>query len=241
MLDKKKVFISYSHKDSAVAETIYNGLRKHGLEVWLDVIALVAGQPLASQIESGLRGSDYYILLISENSNSSAWVKREIALAISLADKNKISVLPILLDDAPVPFEFQGLFYIKAIGDNAALDNLLHYFRLEDTSSRDLSGGGVVIRKSIDDKVAMLTRCQLLLSELKTRDLRHHITTRLTLEDVKVVWFDLFETRMSDDLQIFNLALSCVELIARSDREGVRQTLLELLCRNHPRIAQTIK
>jgi hypothetical protein len=41
----------------------------------------------------------------------------------------------------------------------------------------------------------MLNRCTLLLAELKTRDLRHHIATRLTLEDVKVIWFDLFETR----------------------------------------------
>jgi hypothetical protein len=241
MPDKKKLFISYSHKDDHAANTIYAGLQKHGFDVWLDVHRLVPGQSLSGQIESGLKDSDYYILLISENSNSSNWVKREIAMAIGLADKSKLAVIPILLDDAPVPFEFQGLFYIKAVGDNAALEHVLKYFELEDTSTRQLDGGQVIIRKGGDDRIAMLNRCQLLLSELKTRDLRHHITTRLTLEDVKVIWFDLFETRMSDDVQILSLALSCVELIARCDRDDLRQTLLELLCRNHPRIAQTIK
>jgi hypothetical protein len=240
MSDKKKVFISYSHKDGPVAATIFAGLQKQGFDVWLDVHRLIPGQSLAGQIESGLKDSDYYILLISENSNSSQWVKREIAMAIGLADKKKLAVIPILLDDAAVPFEFQGLFYIKA-GDNAALERLLAYFSLEDTSTRQLDGGQVIVRKSADERIMMLNRCTLLLAELKTRDLRHHIATRLTLEDVKVIWFDLFETRMSDDVQILNLALSCVELIARCDREDSRQTLLDVLCRNHPRIAQTIK
>jgi hypothetical protein len=105
-------------------------------------------------------------------------------MAIGLADKSKLAVIPILLDDAPVPFEFQGLFYIKAAGDDPALEQLFEYFSLEDTSTRQLDGGQVIVRKSAEERIMMLNRCTLLLSELKTRDLRHHITTRLTLEDV---------------------------------------------------------
>jgi TIR domain len=62
MTEKKKVFISYSHKDSDVASKIYMGLQEKGFDVWLDVHRLIPGQSLSGQIDSGLKDSDYYVL-----------------------------------------------------------------------------------------------------------------------------------------------------------------------------------
>lgn len=239
---KKRVFISYSHKDSVVARQIHSVLAEHQLTVWLDVHEIVPGQSVSGQITDGLQKADYFILLISEDSTNSNWVKREIAFAIDLADKEKrLAVIPIVLDRAPIPLEFKGLFFIDATASIAdALKRLVDYFGVENESSRQM-GSGPVIRKSLNDGAQALSRCLLKLADLKTRDLRHHMANRLTLEDIKVIWFDLFESRMSDDVQIHSVALSCVEVIARCDREDQRDTLLQLLCRNHPRIAITLE
>lgn len=243
MPDEKKpqVFISYSHKDRLVADQIFNMLSELKFNVWLDIHRLEPGKPLSSQLESGLKDSDYYLLVISENSNASNWVKREVATAIELADQNKLAVIPFVIDGAPVPFEFSGLLNINASASlKEGLKRLAAYFKDEDTPSIDVATDGHVIIRKGGELRPVSSRCILLLAQLKTRDLRHHIAKRLTLDDIRVIWFDLFETRMEDDVQIKNLPLSCVELIARCDREEQRQDLLDVLCRNHPKIAVTI-
>ena len=108
---KKIVFISYSWNDKSVAERVRESIPKL-FDVWIDKERIRPGDSISKAIQDGLSGSDYYVLLISEQSNYSRWVQKEISTAFELANKKKLSVIPILLNNVEVPFEFKGLLYI---------------------------------------------------------------------------------------------------------------------------------
>lgn len=239
MTKSKKVFISYSWKDKAVANQVRNSIPDQ-FEVWIDNERIAPGASISSAIQEGLSGSDYYVLLISEGSNSSVWVQREIALAFEFASSKKLSVVPILLSNTPVPFEFKGLLYIdfrQSISEG--LKTLRDFFVKQATVIAEIEPRQPIL-KSQSDVVVRRLQCNELLRRLSLGDLRHHISERLSLEDIEVVWFDLFNRRMIDEVQVRNLALSCVELIDRSRRTNVLVDLMDALCRNFPFVSRDL-
>jgi TIR domain len=196
------------------------------------------GDSISKAIQDGLSGSDYYVLLISENSISSNWVQREIATAFDLANKKKLSVIPVLLKGAEVPVEFKGLLYIDFRSSVAAgIQNLREFF-LKQAAPIDNIEPRHILLKSQDERVRQRLTCNGLLRQLSLGDLRYLVSERLSLEDVEVVWFDVFNRRMSDEVQVRNLAMSSVELIDRSRRMDVLVDLMDTLCRNYPFISK---
>jgi hypothetical protein len=108
---RKVVFISYSWKDKSVADRVRESIPDQ-FEVWIDREQIGPGESVSKAILDGLNGSDYYVLLISENSVSSNWVKREIATAFELANKTKLSVIPVLLQGAEVRSSSKDCFIL---------------------------------------------------------------------------------------------------------------------------------
>lgn len=235
MDSRKKIFISYSWKDQDEARQIRNAIPEE-FDVWMDVEQMKPGAPIAQVLEKALSGSDYYLLLISENSNTSSWVKRELSYAFELAAGKKLSVVPFLLKQAEIPFEMKGLMYIDARPSLAkGIEDLRKFFRgqLDSVSMLDPR---VIIRKSSDDTQMRQRACTQFLSAMELGDLRYHLASRLGIEEVEVVWFDLFNRRMQDEVQVRNLALSLVELLERSRREEQLPRLVDILCRTMPRL-----
>jgi TIR domain len=234
---RKVVFISYSWKDKSVADRVRESIPDQ-FEVWIDREQIGPGESVSKAILDGLNGSDYYVLLISENSVSSNWVKREIATAFELANKTKLSVIPVLLQGAEVPFEFKGLLYIDFRSSVAAgLQTLRDFFMKQAEVINDIEPRRILL-KSQDERIRKRLACNELLRQLQLGDLRYLVSDRLSLEEVEVVWFDLFHRRMSDEVQVRNLALSCVELIDKSRRTDLLVDLMDTLCRNYPFISK---
>lgn len=238
---KKRIFISYSHKDAEVAQVVRNQLLSSTeMEIWMDRHVLVPGQSIAEGIEQGITGSDYYLLLISENSKASSWVQREIAMAFELAQKKLISVVPLLIEKAEVPFEFRGLLYIDASKDFArGMTELIRYFVAQRTKVGKLDQRWI-IRKSGDDREIIQRRCQEKLRELELGDLRYEMADRLSIDDVAVLWFDIFNRQMRDETNDRTLALTCATMIDRSRLEALIPVLIDMICRNHPRFASSL-
>lgn len=236
---KKQVFISYNHQDADVANGISDELRMHDLEPWLDVEKISPGDRVADRLQEGLSASDYYVLLISENSNKSQWVKRELSLAFELANRKKLAIVPLLLDNADVPLELRGLLYIDF--RQSAADGLgkLHEFFRSQFSRIGLLEPTVTVRKSPTEAETRRRACEEYLRNLQVRELRFLLSDRLTREQVAVIWFDVFERRMSDEISAANLALCCVELLDRARREGILFALLDAICRNHPHLSRS--
>ncbi len=76
-------FISYSHRDKEFAHWLYDELRQHGIQCWLDEKQLRAGDRIHSKIEGAILERDKVLLCASEASLTSWWVDNEINSVIA--------------------------------------------------------------------------------------------------------------------------------------------------------------
>jgi len=74
----EKVFISYSHQDSACAHGIARYLARHGCEVWIDSQNLELGERWDSDIEAALQAADITVGILSSSSLRRPEVLKEI-------------------------------------------------------------------------------------------------------------------------------------------------------------------
>lgn len=74
---QKRVFISYNHKDAAIANLIKEHLVKAGIDVTIDSEAMGAGENIKTFIEKSVRDTETTLSIVSANSLLSAWVAME--------------------------------------------------------------------------------------------------------------------------------------------------------------------
>ena len=91
-----RVFISYSSVDREVAHSFRSLIEALGYEVWMDAKSIKLTQEWQPSLVSGLEGSDWLLVLVSRNSATSEWVRRETRWAIEHLPSR---VIPILLDE----------------------------------------------------------------------------------------------------------------------------------------------
>lgn len=96
------VFISYSRKDSDVAERVEAALGRAGVKTWRDKGDIVAGENFVNRIGAGLSGSNTFVLLISRDAVNSEWVTSEYSTALVLSNEpgNPLVIIPVLIKDA---------------------------------------------------------------------------------------------------------------------------------------------
>ena len=179
--EKKVVFISYSWKDQSIADRVRDSIPDK-YEVWIDRERIQPGDSISNKIREGLTGSDYYVLLIGEQSNHSAWVKQEIATAFELANSKGLSVVPVLLNDVEVPFEFKGLLYIDFRESVAQGLEALQEFFTKQASIIDEIEPKHIMLKSESEPVRQRRACNEALRRLSLGDLRYLISERLNLD-----------------------------------------------------------
>ena len=84
-------FISYSTKDQEFAERLHADLQAKGVRCWFAPHDMKAGRKIHEQIDEAIRLHDKLLLILSEHSMSSEWVKTEIANAREREDRRKAS------------------------------------------------------------------------------------------------------------------------------------------------------
>lgn len=92
------VFISYSHKDSAVVFPIVEAMSERGLRVWFDS-GLEAGTEWQNSIADHVENCTVFVCFVSENSMNSEFCKDEIATAKSNPKKCIVDCLYIYIDE----------------------------------------------------------------------------------------------------------------------------------------------
>ena len=99
-----RAFLSHSSADKPLAATIYRSLRDEAVAVWFDRLELRPGDSLLKKIADGISGSDYLLALVTDNSKSSAWVEKEITIALTQEINGKgPKVIPLLLKGCDIP------------------------------------------------------------------------------------------------------------------------------------------
>jgi uncharacterized protein YjbI with pentapeptide repeats len=95
-------FISYSTKDQEFAERLHGDLQNKNVRCWFAPHDVQGGKKLHEQIDEAIRVHEKVLLILSESSMSSEWVKTEIAKARKRELREMKQVLfPVRL----VPFE----------------------------------------------------------------------------------------------------------------------------------------
>lgn len=113
----RKVFISHASEDSEKAEIIYDFLKIHSYDPWLDTKKLPIGIPWDNEIENALKNSDFVVILLSKQATKKrGYIQREIKRMDVYAEErlsDDIYILPVLIDDCDIPRSLSKYQYIK--------------------------------------------------------------------------------------------------------------------------------
>ncbi len=100
------VFISYSSKEVEIANQLKHILETNGVLCWMAPQSIPAGSDYAIEIPKAIEKCKAFLLLLSDASQKSPWVPREVSLAIS----NEKIVVPFQIDNATIGNAFN--FYL---------------------------------------------------------------------------------------------------------------------------------
>jgi uncharacterized protein YjbI with pentapeptide repeats len=101
-VDFYSVFISYSSKDQDFADRVYADLQARGVRCWFAPHDIQGGRKIHEQIDEAIRLHDKLLLVLSDASMNSPWVKTEIAnVRAREVQQSRQMLFPITL----VPFD----------------------------------------------------------------------------------------------------------------------------------------
>ena len=101
-IDYYSCFISHSTLDQEFAEQLYDELQDKGVRCWYAPHDIKSGRKIHEQIDEAIRTYDKLLLILSEHSMASEWVKEEIARARKREAQEKRQMLfPVAL----VPYD----------------------------------------------------------------------------------------------------------------------------------------
>lgn len=97
-IDFYTCFISYSTKDQEFAQRLHADLQAKGVRCWFAPEDIAGGKKIHEQIDQAIRLYDKLLVVLSENSMASEWVKTEIYHARQQeVDENRRKLFPISL------------------------------------------------------------------------------------------------------------------------------------------------
>lgn len=134
-----EVFVSYAHQDLDAVDRIVHDLEAAGLRVFWDQ-NLLPGQRWSEVVESALNASKAVLVVWSQTSVKSAWVRAEASAAM-----DRGMLVPVRIDDAVIPLPF-GQVQSADLSDSAKsayeanLDSVISGLR----ATRESHGAAVV-------------------------------------------------------------------------------------------------
>jgi len=126
------VFVSYSRRDGPVVYPMVAEVEAGGRAVWIDKEEIHAGGNWAGMIVRAIRDSDTFCLMCSAEAFQSDNVRRE----IYIADKYKRKLLPVRLDFAEMPEDFEYFLIDRQWLDLTAVDPAERAMRLKAALAR---------------------------------------------------------------------------------------------------------
>lgn len=109
-----RAFVSHSHVDREKAVALATALRGRGVDAWIDQWEIQPGDSLIQKIFSeGLQNCQVFLILLSQASVSSRWVREELDVALVKRIEGVTRVVPVLLEKCDVPNALSALMWIE--------------------------------------------------------------------------------------------------------------------------------
>jgi len=229
MTGKPNVFLSHSTKNRKIVERVAEEIREMNMAPWLYEQEIHPGDRIPHRLGSGLAKADYFLIFWSADAAKSRWVKSEIDAAfLRWADEESVFLVPVRLDDTELPELLKPIFYMDFRQSiNTGISQLRAFFGREgfgpEQPPRLLRPGPA---------------CKDKLAPLRNMEMRHLLKARLSLNDVREIWMDVFESRLDDELPGMPLGLAIGEMILRADQRRVRADLIQSICENRPDVGR---
>lgn len=103
---KRKTFISHSSKDKDLVKKIADTLKQEN--VWFDMWDMDAGDILSEKIETGIDEAKNFLIILSNNSIESPWVKYELNMAlIKYLENEDYRIIIARIDNVIVPLRLK--------------------------------------------------------------------------------------------------------------------------------------
>jgi hypothetical protein len=94
----KEVFLSHSSNNGVIANEIAETLRNHGIHVWYSPTNILTAQQWIDEIGNALRRCDWFMVLLTQDSIVSRWVKRELNYALNHSQYDD-HIIPVKIED----------------------------------------------------------------------------------------------------------------------------------------------
>lgn len=126
----KDVFISYKAEEFDEADWVRGMLEQNGISCWMAPESIMGGSSYAEEIPRAIRECKVFVLILSERSQRSRWVPRELDQAIN---EGRI-IMPFMLENCALKDDFR--FYLTNVqryeayaGRSAAIGKMIREIR----------------------------------------------------------------------------------------------------------------
>lgn len=121
-----RAFLSHAHVDEAFVGRLHDLLTRHaGLPIWYDRVSLPASKAIATELPEYIKQCQAIILVLSQASISSGWVKEEFNYAIGQRTRHpSFQILPVRIDDCSVPGFLETTKWVDCSGAKIDLPDL---------------------------------------------------------------------------------------------------------------------
>ncbi|PZO35436.1 MAG: hypothetical protein DCF17_18690 [Shackletoniella antarctica] len=98
------IFISHSTQNDSIVQRLRQMLALHGQLPWVDSREITGGDDLEAVIETSIRTARYFLVVVSIEALSSAWVQRELGIAQATAQQRTdgYKVISVVLPGTPL-------------------------------------------------------------------------------------------------------------------------------------------
>lgn len=118
-----KVFISHSSSDKGFVRTLKDDLNANGINTWLDEDELRLGDKLIHKLLGAIDTTTHFIIILSQESINSKWVKLELQRAISYEKLGFIKkIIPIKWRPCNVPYPLAELIHADLSKEQVKVD-----------------------------------------------------------------------------------------------------------------------
>ncbi|MGH4008405.1 MAG: CHAT domain-containing protein, partial [Pseudonocardiaceae bacterium] len=103
VIERWDVFISYAHEDEACVRVLTENLHRAGRDVFFDRWDVAGEDRLSQRLQQGLAASNAVVLVVSQAAVNREWWQEEFAAAMAGVAAGVQRLIPVLLDDVPLP------------------------------------------------------------------------------------------------------------------------------------------
>ncbi len=132
-----KVFLSHSAKDKSVLGNIVEETRHLGINLYLYEHDLQPGTMIADKVKKEISGADLFVVLLTKESQYSAYVQQEIGIAEG-ANKPVVPLVESGVEDRSLA-TLKGMEYVEfdPVNPEKSLAELRHYLKKRSSVNKD--------------------------------------------------------------------------------------------------------